>query len=173
MTPRRADAERNCEKILTVARDAFTCDEDVSMAEVARRAGVGMGTLYRNFANRQELLEALFTHEVDIVCQAAEATELSAWLHRLFGFFTDKRQWVAALLEDGGDCSDPVFGDSRARIIAAGQPLMTAAQQAGEVRDDLTVEQMLDMLCAIATIPAEPAYLDPIFAAALDGLKPR
>jgi AcrR family transcriptional regulator len=175
---RRADAERNCEKILVAAREAFaTCDDEVSMAELARRAGVGMATLYRNFANRRELLEALYAHEVDGVCGAAGTCEgtpgdaLVAWLHRFFAFFTNKRQFASSLLEEA-DCSDPVFGNSRARVIAAGQPLLAAAQQSGEVRDDLTLEQILDMVGAIATIPAEMPYLQPILDAALDGLRP-
>ncbi|MCU1376352.1 MAG: transcriptional regulator, TetR family [Actinomycetia bacterium] len=181
MTPRRADAERNCEKILEAARDAFaTCDSerDVSMAELARRAGVGMGTLYRNFANRRELLEALYAHEVDGVCQAAQTVEgatpgarLATWLDRFFAFFSTKRQFAAALLE-GVDCSDSVFGDSRARVVAAGQPLLAAAQEAGEVRQELTLEQVLDMVGAIATIPADCSYVRPILDAALDGLRP-
>ena len=176
MTPtsaRRADAERNCEKILAAARDALAEDEEVSMAEVARRAEVGMGTLYRNFANRRELLEAIFTHEVDGVCEAAERLELVPWLHRFFAFFASKRVCASALLSDG-DCSDdPVFVSSRTRIIEAGQPLLVAAQDAGEVRRDLTLEQILDMVGAVAHIPAEPAYREPILAAALDGLRPK
>src|SRR6476659_11117017 len=90
--PRRADAERNRGKILAAARTAFADPEtEVSMAEISRRAGVGMATLYRNFPGRQELLEALYTDEVDAVCQAAETIDgetpgaaLVAWLHRFF-----------------------------------------------------------------------------------------
>jgi AcrR family transcriptional regulator len=148
------------------------------MAELARRAGVGMGTLYRNFSNRRELLETLYTQEVDAVCDAAETVEgaapgaaFVAWLHEFFAFFTTKRQFAAALLEEA-DCSDPVFGNSRARVIAAGQPLFAAARDAHEVRADLTLEQVLDMVGAIATIPADTSYLRPILEAALDGLRP-
>jgi len=73
---RRVDAERNRERILTAARAAFADPgADVSMAEVSRRAGVGSATLYRNFANRRELLEALYVDEIDAVCRAAEAVE--------------------------------------------------------------------------------------------------
>src|SRR4051812_27143742 len=126
---RRADAERNCDKILTVAREALAEDEEVSMAEVARRAGVGMGTLYRNFANRRELLEAIFTQEVDGVCEAAETLELVPWLHRFFAFFASKRVCASALLADGECSDDPVFTSSRTRIIEAGRPLLAAAQQ--------------------------------------------
>ena len=69
---RRADAERNRGKILAAARSAFADpDAEVSMAEVARRAGVGMATLYRNFPGRRELVEALYIEEVDAICEAA------------------------------------------------------------------------------------------------------
>src|ERR1700742_5100544 len=87
---RRADAERNRDKILAAARTAFADpDAQVSMAEIARRAGVGMATLYRNFPGRQELLEALYADEVDALCEAAGAggaatagERLIAWLRR-------------------------------------------------------------------------------------------
>jgi AcrR family transcriptional regulator len=70
---KRADAERNRDKIITVARAAFAEPEaEVSMAEISRRAGVGMATLYRNFPGRRELLEALYSEEVDAICKAAE-----------------------------------------------------------------------------------------------------
>ena len=91
---RRADAERNRDKILAAARSAFADpDAEVSMAEISRRAGVGMATLYRNFPGRRELLEALYTEEVNALCGAAETVDgetpgavLMAWLHRFFAF---------------------------------------------------------------------------------------
>jgi AcrR family transcriptional regulator len=177
---RRADAERNRGKILAAARAAFADpDGDVSMAEISRRAGVGMATLYRNFPGRQELLEALYTDEVDAVCQAAETTDgetpgaaLAAWLHRFFGFITSKRHIAAELLKQT-DGSNPLFKDSRTRVMTAGRPLLAAAQHAGEVRDDLTLEQILDMMVAIATIHGDTGYTGPILEAALDGLRPR
>jgi AcrR family transcriptional regulator len=146
------------------------------MAEVSRRAGVGMATLYRNFPGRRELLEALYTDEVDALCAAAAdvggdtpGEALRAWLRRFFAYFTSKRHIASALLEhSGGD--DPVFGRNRARVLDAGRPLLAAAQCAHEVRDDLTLEQILDMVGAIAKIQAEDAYLEPILQAAIDGL---
>src|SRR5215472_1685086 len=90
---RRADAERNRGKILAAARAAFADPEaEVSMAEISRRAGVGMATLYRNFPGRRELLEAVFADEVDAICEAAEApgASLISWLHQLFAFFSSK-----------------------------------------------------------------------------------
>jgi AcrR family transcriptional regulator len=176
---RRADAERNREKILTAARAAFADpDADVSMAEISRRAGVGMATLYRNFSNRRELLEALYIDEVDAVCEAAATIDgdtpgavFMAWLRRFFIYFTSKRHVAAELLEHS-DSDNPVFGAGRPRVLAAGRPLLMAAQDADEVRGDVTLEQILDMVVAIAKIPGDPGYLEPILDAALDGLRP-
>jgi AcrR family transcriptional regulator len=176
---RRADAERNRDKILTAARTAFADpDAEVSMAEISRRAGVGMATLYRNFPGRQELLEALYTDEVDAVCKAAETIDgetpgaaLVAWLHRFFAFTTSKRHIAAELLKQT-DRSNPLFENNRTRVIAAGRPLLAAAQHAGEVRDDLTLEQILDMIVAIATIHGDTGYTEPILQTVLDGLRP-
>jgi AcrR family transcriptional regulator len=178
-TARRADAERNREKILAAARSAFADPQaEISMAEISRRAGVGMATVYRNFPGRRELLEALYTDEVNAVCRAAEAAEggtpgaaLAAWLRRFFAFGASKRHIAAELLEHT-DRSDPVFHGSRARVIAAGQPLLAAAQRSHEIRDDLVLDQVLDMVIAISTIHGDPRYLEPILQSALDGLRP-
>jgi AcrR family transcriptional regulator len=149
------------------------------MAEISRRAGVGMATLYRNFPGRRELLEALYTDEVNAVCNAAAGVGggtpgavLAAWLHRFFAFVTSKRHIASELLKHT-DRSDPVFDDNRTRVIAAGRPLLAAAQRAHEVRDDLTLEQVLDMIVAIATIHGDTRYTEPILQTALDGLRPR
>jgi AcrR family transcriptional regulator len=176
---RRADAERNRDKILAAARAAFADpDAEVSMAEISRRAEVGMATLYRNFPGRQELLEALYTDEVDAVCEAAETIDaetpgaaLAAWLHRFAAFTTSKRHIAAGLLKQT-DRSNPLFQNNRTRVLTAGRPLLAAAQHAGEVRDDLTLEQVLDMIVAIATIHGDTGYTGPILQAALDGLRP-
>jgi hypothetical protein len=69
------------------------------------------------------------------------------------------------------DKSSRVFGESRARVLAAARPLLVAAQHSHEVRDDLTLEQTLDMIVAIATIHGTPSYLEPILQAALDGIR--
>jgi len=177
---RRADAEHNRDKILAAARSAFADPEaDISMAEIARRAGVGMATLYRNFPGRRELLEALYADEVDAVCRAAEAVggqppgaAFTAWLQRFFAFGASKRHIASELLKHT-DRSDPLFEGGRARVIAAGRPLLAAAQQAHEVRDDLALEQVLDLVIALAAIHGDTRYLEPILQTALDGLRPR
>jgi AcrR family transcriptional regulator len=177
---RRADAERNRDKILAAARGAFADPEaEISMAEISRRAGVGMATLYRNFPGRRELLEALYTDEVNAICDAVETVNgdtpgaiLAAWLRRFFAFATSKRRIASELLEHT-DRSNPLFDDNRARVIAAGRPLLVEAQRAGEVRDDLTLEQILDMVIAIATLRGDGTYVEPILNTALDGLRVR
>jgi AcrR family transcriptional regulator len=176
---KRADAARNRDKILAAARTAFADpDAEVSMAEISRRAGVGMATLYRNFPGRQELLEALYTDEVNAVCQAAETIDgatpgaaLVAWLHRFFAFTTSKRHIAAELLKQT-DRSDPLFENNRTRVLAAGRPLLAAAQHAHEVRGDLALEQILDMIVAIAAIHGDTGYTEPILQTVLDGLRP-
>jgi AcrR family transcriptional regulator len=178
-TVRRADAERNRDKILAAARAAFAVsDALVSMAEISRRAGVGMATLYRNFPSRQELLEALYTDEVNAVCEAAETVDgdtpgsaLAAWLHRFFAFYSSKRHVGDELLRQS-DANRPFMNEGRHRVLAAGRPLLIAAQRSHEVRGDLTLEQILDMVIAIAKIDGDARYLQPILQAALDGLRP-
>jgi AcrR family transcriptional regulator len=175
---KRADAERNRDKILAAARAAFADPAaEISMAEISRRADVGMATLYRNFPGRRELLEALFTGEVDAICEAAQTVQgetpgavLEAWLHRFSDFVTSKRHIASELLKHT-DGSDPLFDDNRARVIAAGRPLLAAAQRAHEVRGDLALEQVLDMVIAVATIHGDTRYLEPILQTALDGLR--
>jgi AcrR family transcriptional regulator len=171
MPPRRADAERNRDRILTAARAAFAETGEPSMAEVSRRAGVGMATLYRNFPGRRELLEALYADQVDAVCAAAApGTSFTDWLRRFLDFFASKHPLSAELLRHSD--GPAVLDDSRTRVLAAGRPLLAAAQAAGEIRADLTLEQVLDLVIAVAAIPGDPAYLDPILRAALDGLRP-
>jgi len=149
------------------------------MAEVSRRAGVGMATLYRNFPGRRELLEALYTDEVDVICKAAEALKgeppgpaLFAWLGHVFAFFTSKRQVGVELLRHS-ESGNPFFSQNRDRVMAAGQPLLIAARRAHEVREDLQLEQVLDMVSAIAKIDGDPGYVQPILQSALDGLRPQ
>jgi AcrR family transcriptional regulator len=176
---RRAQAERNRDKILDAARSAFAEEaSEVSMAEISRRAGVGMATLYRNFPGRRELLEALYIDEIDALCDAARAIRADTpraafvtWLRLVLAFVPNKRAIVSELLEHT-DHDDPLLHDNRARALDAGRPLLRAAQQANEIRNDLTFDQIVQMINAIAKIPAEPDYLEPMFQTLLDGLHP-
>jgi AcrR family transcriptional regulator len=173
---KRADAARNRQRILEAARKAFAdAGAETSMAEIARRSGVGAATLYRNFATRRDLLEALLVDEVDEVCAAAATVEgdspgdrLTTWLRRFFQYVTTKRPVVIELLEHV-DRTDPVF-QSRGRMLAAGEPLLSAAQDAGQIARDLELDQVLDLVVAIAKISGSPEYRQPILDAAIAGL---
>ncbi len=174
---RRSDAERNRTRILDAAREVLADRAaEFSMAQVARRAGVGMATLYRNFPGRRELLETLFAKEVEELCRAAgdvsgpPGDALLTWLRR-FAVFHDNKHPIAAELLRHTDAADPVFGSSRDRVLASGRPLLLAAQEANEARPDLTLDQVLDLVLAATTIPGDRAYIEPIFQAALDGLR--
>jgi AcrR family transcriptional regulator len=177
-TARRVDAERNRERILVAARAAFADpDADPSMAEISRRAGVGSATLYRNFPHRRALLEALYVDEIDAVCQAASTIDadtpeanLIAWLRRFYTYYTGKR-FVAAELLQHADSTDSVFETGYSRVLNAGRPLLHAAQHAGSIRTDLTLEQILDMVVAVAKIPGDADYREPILQVALDALR--
>ncbi len=174
---RRSDAERNRTQILDAAREVLADRAaEFSMAQVARRADVGMATLYRNFPGRRELLETLFAEEVEELCRAAgdvsgpPGDALLKWLRR-FARFHDNKHPIAAELLRHTDAADPVFGSSRDRVLAAGRPLLLAAQEAHQARPDLTLDQVLDLILAAMTIPGDPAYIEPILQAALDGLR--
>jgi AcrR family transcriptional regulator len=179
--PQRADARRNHDTILATARDAFAeGGSSISMAEVARRSGVGMATLYRNFPSRQSLLEALYFANIsELARSAGDLTDLppwdafTVWLHRFADYFAAK-QAIATELLNCVDGTTPVFNDSRRALYAAAQPLLDRAQQSGDVRADTTLEQVMDMIVGIAKIPStQPGYVDHILDIALDGLRAR
>lgn len=175
---KRADAERNRGTILAAARAVLAEAPHSSMAEIARRAGVGMATLYRNFPGRRELLEALYAEQVDRVCAAAEQIEaptpgavFTAWLERFLAFSAGKHHLAQELLTQV-EHDSPLFNDNRSRVLAAGRPLLEAAQASHEVRADLSLEQILDMVIAITAINGDAGYTGPILQAALSGLRP-
>ena len=179
--PKRADARRNYEKVLAAAREAFAeGGESTALEEIARRAGVGIGTLYRHFPNRQALLEALYVNEVEEVCRSANELdggdpweELSGWFERLIGYFATKRALAAELL-NYLDHDASLFQTCRVSLYAAGEPLLKRAQEAGVVRDDVEFPEVMQMLIGIGKIPAsDPAQIQHILRIALDGLRYR
>jgi AcrR family transcriptional regulator len=179
--PKRADARRNYEKVLSAAREAFLeGGEDTSLEEIARRAGVGIGTLYRHFPNRQALLEALYAGEVEELSRSAaelDAKEpwdaLSLWFERFIAYLATKRALAGELL-NYMDKDAPLFAASRASMFAAGEPLLKRAQEAGVVRPDVEFGEILQMVMGIGKIPtADPAQTEHMLRIALDGLRYR
>ncbi len=177
--PKRADARRNYEKVLAAAREAFAeGGEATSLEEIARRAGVGIGTLYRHFPNRQALLEALYFGEVEDVCRSAAELDggdpwaaLNAWLERFVAYVATKRALADEMLKHL-DRGAPVFQHSRNALYAAGEPLLKRAQDAGVVRPDVAIADVIQMVMSIAKLPsADPAQTQHIMRVALDGLR--
>jgi AcrR family transcriptional regulator len=179
--PKRADARRNYDKVLAAAREAFAeGGESTALEEIARRAGVGIGTLYRNFPNRQALVEALYVEEVEEVCRSAAQLEeadpweaLSEWFDRFIAYMATKRALAAELL-NYMDQEAELFKVCRASLFEAGEPLLKRAQQAGVVRPDVTIGEVIQMVIGIAKIPAiEPGQTKHLVRIALDGLRYR
>lgn len=185
----RSDARRNRARILAAARELVArpptgspsgASPELSMAEVARHAGVGRATLYRNFPERRDLLEALLTDEVDALVAAAAPSPSSGdagatllgWLHRFAAFEDSKHVFADGLLEYTTH-ADPVFVRGRDRVLAAGEPLLTAAQHAGHIRDDVTLAQVLDLVLAVVRLDRDPDEIKTILQIALDGLRSR
>ncbi len=179
--PKRADARRNYEKVLEAAREAFAeGGESTSLEEIARRAGVGIGTLYRHFPNRQALLEALYLDEVEEVSRSAAALEgedpweaLNLWFERFIGYIGTKQALAAELL-NYLDHDAPLFQVCRASLFDAGEPLLKRAQEAGAVRPDVNIAEVIQMVVGIAKIPtSDPTQTEHILRIALDGLRYR
>ena len=177
--PKRADARRNYEKVLAAARDAFAeGGESTALEEIARRAGVGIGTLYRHFPNRQALLEALYVNEVEEVCRSAAELDggdpwegLNAWFERLIGYLATKQALAGELLNYvGSDAA--LFRVCRTSLYDAGEPLLKRAQEAGVVRQDVEFPEVMQMVIGIAKIPAgDQSQVAHILRIALDGLR--
>jgi AcrR family transcriptional regulator len=179
--PKRADARRNYDKVVAAAREAFgERGSSTSLEEIARRADVGIGTLYRNFPNRQSLLEAVYVDEVEQVAKTAGEVEglepweaLSGWLHRLVGYLITKHALVAEMLDYMGRDA-PLFMSCRATLFDAGEPLLARAQEAGVVRPDVELSEIIMLVGGIAKIPAsDPAQTERMVEIALDGLRYR
>ena len=180
--PKRADARRNYEKVLAAAREAFAeGGESTALEEIARRAGVGIGTLYRHFPSRQALLEALYLEEVEEVCRsAAEQLDgadpweaLNGWFERFIGYLATKQALASELL-NYLERDAPLFKASRAALFEAGEPLLKRAQEAGAVRPDVEIADVIQMVIGIAKIPAaDPRQTQHILRIALDGLRYR
>jgi AcrR family transcriptional regulator len=178
--PKRADARRNRVRVLAAAREAFAeGGESTALEQIARRAGVGIGTLYRHFPNRQALLEALYINEVEEVCRSAAQLDgadpwqaLDEWLQALIGYFATKRALSAELL-NYLDPDATLFKECRSGLFEAGEPLLERAQSAGVVRPDVEFPQVLNMVMGISKIPGDPAQIEHILRIALDGLRYR
>ena len=177
--PMRSHARRNRERIIDAARDALTgTGQDTSLNEIARRAGVGIGTLFRHFPNRDALLEALTYDRTMALCADAAgladapdpAVALATWLRSLVTHMATYRGLSASLLAGTG------LGNSYQAIDAAASGLLTRAQQAGVVRADLDVPALISLAGAVSWLleqsPAQAGRVDFVMSVLADGLRP-
>ena len=160
--PMRADARRNYELLVAAAREVFAREGgSASMEAIARQAGVGVGTLYRHFPHRADLVVAVFQREIDACARAAPAlaaenppgVALEKWLYRLTEFVATKQGLAAAL-----HSSDPAFDDLPAlfmgRFVPALEDLLTAATASGDVRASISAEELILAVAQLCHAPA-------------------
>ena len=175
--PHRADAGRNFDALLVAARDAFAEDgPQASLEDIARAAGVGIGTLYRNFPTRQDLFNSVFVEEVEQLCTVADEVAelapwdaLAAWLRRFADYAITKHAMREAV-----DRDSDLFQAARAAMFAAGEPLLARAQAAGAVRSDTTLDDVLRLTGGIGRgLFTSEAQRDRVLAMALDGIRAR
>jgi AcrR family transcriptional regulator len=150
--PHRADARRNFDALLAAAREAFNRDGiDVPLEDIARQAGVGIATLYRNFPTRSDLVEAVYVSEIEELLQAARDAEeqepwdaLDMWLRRFSGYVATKLAMLQGLNKDS-----ELFRTCRASMFAAATPLFERAQAAGEVRADTNLDDVMRLVSGV------------------------
>jgi AcrR family transcriptional regulator len=180
---KRADARRNYERLLAAAAAAFAEHgaDDVSLEEIARRAGVGIGTLYRHFPTRQALLEAVYKDQVDaldalaakLIVAESPGDALAAWLRAFLAFGRTKRSLSAALVATIGKSSELM---SACSMILRGrtEELLSRAQQAGEARPEVKPADLLrlthGLIMATDAAPADPDQPERLISLVIDSV---
>jgi AcrR family transcriptional regulator len=177
----RADARRNRERVMAAARDAFAANgEKATLDDIARRAGVGPGTLYRHFPDRESLLAAVYRDEIDALC--AKATSLAAtypprealavWLRLQFDYIKTKRGLGTAVKQILGTESD-TLQICKDAMRAAVSELLVRAQDSGDVRKEVEPGDVLRLGHAVAmATETDPGSADRLLGYVLDGLRP-
>jgi AcrR family transcriptional regulator len=183
--PMRADARRNYDRLLAAAKTAFAeHGPDASLDEIARRAGVGIGTLYRHFPTRLALQEAVVREGNEAARAEAEALlaspspgdALAAWLRAELGRIAVYRGLGAEVMNAALD-GDAGSSASCQALTAAAGALLARAQQAGAVRTDVEIASILRLLNGIALAteqaPDGAAQAERLLSLVLDGLRCR
>lgn len=179
--PVRADARRNIDALLDAALAVFnTSGVDAPVREIADKAGVGVGTVYRHFPQRSDLVAAVFRNEVDACADAAPVLAadhapgeaLARWMQRYAAFIVTKRGLATAL-----HSGHPAFGSLHAyfheRLQPALHALLEAAAAAGEVRADVDPEELLSAVASLCMHARDerPDHARRMVALLVDGLR--
>ncbi|MGW2890557.1 TetR/AcrR family transcriptional regulator [Streptomyces griseoruber] len=180
--PLRADARRNREKILSAAVRVFAEEGlEAHLERIAKEAGVGSGTLYRNFPTREALIEAAYRNELSRLCEAASELlaamppreALRAWMGRFIDYATAKLGMAEALRAVVDSGVNP-YAHSRELIMTALTSLMDAATAAGTIRSDVSPAVMFAALTGVALAsgkPEEREQAERLLDLTLDGLR--
>ena len=159
--PLRADARRNFDALVASARTAFAEQgTSASLEDIARRAGVGIGTLYRHFPARDALVEAVYVEEVERMVRDVEQIAsrepwqaLDLWLRRFVAYVSAKR-----VLVEGLNRESPVLSTCRTIIYDSGRPILERAQQAGVARGDVEIEDAMRLVQGLAAVAFQPPW---------------
>ncbi|BCB75215.1 TetR/AcrR family transcriptional regulator [Phytohabitans flavus] len=160
----RADAQINQDRVLAAATRAFARNgADTSLREIAKDAGVGIGTLYRRFPTREDLVWAVYRSEVDRICatvtdlreQHPPVAALRAWMRSFLGFLATKRAMADALKAALAHDEDQRL-ETRDRLSDALATLLAAGVAEGTIRDDIAAFDVLTALGGISLIVGEP-----------------
>jgi AcrR family transcriptional regulator len=179
--PLRADAQRNRDKLLAAATEAFAGEgEDVALETIAAHAGVGIGTLYRNFPSRDALVAAAYRHEVNelsataaglIQTQPADEA-LRAWAERFTDYIATKRGMGSALR--AASSGSPLFAETREQILSALRLLLDAGEADGTLRGDMDPTDVMRIMNGIWYLPDGPEWRDSVgkmLDLVIDGLR--
>lgn len=179
--PVRADTKRNLDALLVAAKEVFaTTGVDAPVREIAKKAGFGVGTLYRHFPQRSDLIAAVFRREVDACADTAPVLAeahppfeaLALWMQRYAGFIATKRGLASAL-----HSGDPAFaslpGHFDKRLRPALQTLLDSAISAGEARADVAPDDLLNAIARLcmAANDKNPGQGERMVALLTDGLR--
>ena len=179
MAKMRADAHRNRERLLDAATAAFAAADGtvVSLEAIARDAGVGIGTLYRHFPNREALIEAVYRTELaEVSASAAEllahhppVTALRHWMNR-YASFVAAKQGMAESLSAMFASGAVERGDTRASIVGAVNTLLSAGAADGSLRSDVAADDVVSSLIGIAIASHSGEQAQRMRALLVDGL---
>ncbi|MCA1188681.1 MULTISPECIES: TetR/AcrR family transcriptional regulator [unclassified Saccharopolyspora] len=179
--PLRADARRNREALLTTAREAFLAGEDIGVDEIARRAGVAVGTLYRHFDTREELIAEIYRQALDELCAEPDALLERHAPDRALREFLDllvehaaTSKGMSVALESVLATDSAVFAGSRQRMAGCLDALLRAGAAAGTIRGDVDGWTVLRALGCVCGMRATDGWRDDaarIVALLFDGLR--
>jgi AcrR family transcriptional regulator len=180
----RADARRNHDQLLIAAAELFAeRGIDVSLEEIARRAEVGIGTLYRHFPTRDALNEAVYRREVEVLCDGVDeliaqrvADEALAEWMRAFVTYVARKRGMAVALKSALGADAELFSSSRRRIVGALEQLLANAIAAKVIRDDVDSEDLLSAMsgiCMASDNPGWTARTNRLVDLLIDGLRYR